>query len=115
VIRLDLTTIFNGIVAVAAVLTFWSQRRLTIFALRAQLVIDPKGPYVADFAVGRYPRLDVEMKNVGKMPAYWVTTTCQMAMVYSPFKDFPAETISTTEYQTRTIYPGVYSVTLNLH
>jgi hypothetical protein len=55
------------------------------------------------------------MKNVGNTPAYGVTTTCQMTLVRAPFSDFPLDAISTTEYQTGTIYPGVYSFMLNLH
>jgi hypothetical protein len=56
VLRLDWTTLLTGIIALMALLTFLSQRRLTIFAQRAQLVLDPKAPHVAEFAVGHHPR-----------------------------------------------------------
>jgi hypothetical protein len=112
----DWLTDFTGIIALLTlfqVLTFLSQRRVTIFAERAQLVLNPKDPAVTGFAVGEHPRLAVEVINIGKTAAYGLMAKAWMDIVRPPFLDFSGTANAVTDLETKTVYPGNQPLRLN--
>ena len=103
---------FTGLIAILGffqLLTFLSQRRVTLFAERAQLVIlpiPPLGPIaVTGFAVGQHPKFNGHIMNIGNTPAYALTYDVWLELVGPPFTDFPEGTRVGRDSEAKTVYP----------
>jgi hypothetical protein len=72
------------------------------------------GP-ITDFVVGKNPKFNVNVLNVGETPAYALTYECWMEIIPPPFNDFPSNVHVAVDSNKRTIYPKSPPFTISIN